>query len=1464
MAKLSYEQTLSKDQSILDLLDSSLQSSHINSLHSSFDTATQDQVDQCALLETENDVQAHMSQKNSYNLPQILRHELRYGDSLELQSHSQEAQLKTNASYLPESLPQYPKTSLSLEERNRCPSDSCSIEENAQIQKDFADILNQAQGMDRYICSMLNLWTERDLNIQNHIALSNTACNKPKLDQSAVREVNVQPLNHVNNEMSAVPLMSHITLKSSGASLSAATTTTFASTTSSYCEDVIAHSKKDLQSKALKGNTDFILEDGYCKNETESLTANHTHASCQPKQDRTIKRLPQVCVLNSENQQDSNQRFFSRAHKRATEPLNSCEHDQFEAESSFLEVDRDLILSSLERPEQFSQIILIQEESNQALSHKTLAHQASAYVDPSVVLAHGHSSSSLCSQECSDLNQVKLEQKTLGRAQNHNAQQDAHQVYAFQEQYAMFNQAPWVSAQNIGPNQDFIKDISSHQISAQRSSIDAVTACLVLMVNETDAFSEKKKPQDSEVALSSSEQSISPEHDSDTDVAEYNLNQTTVRMSRDTLQNHMYLAKAARVLKQNQVDAVIAKDASLDHSAKTEYYWHVASGHIGARQPDGRAKLTTKQDNFVLEDFSSLNKDSIAQAHLVQSFNELAEDMEAIRSQASKTERVLVTQKEQKSKLQGLYSAIRGQEKGNSDKPLHQVLTKVLPRTEKTTNTTMSGITALSDFKDASNCTDSSAYVVSASCENAWQATTSASLYSLDQPNLKNAEWSVELFIGGESVCPQHKTNISANMYTDLHHGHSLLKSFLNKFKQPATKSADNQRSVLYFVGSSHFMWLCASGLSDTRTHYDIGTSGSSTKALSTITKESVGTEATREGRLPQVVVSGADSGLFKSFASHSASFFSSLSLGFEQLRGGQGALAYACTLSTDKLVGQDLSALSWQQDKDFLEGIQDCEQGATSHGLPICTGHNYSYAMPMTPYCKSLALSDVYMGGIETYSALLEAATTLIGEVKALGAWAYESLILPRESISDSAQDYFYFLHDVAFDPSLEQNNVAKVGSNVPLGSTSDLTQASLGVSSLLGLSMFDMADPSMGFLSSNNDDVTLALESRVKALDHPKKINKSTSVLLPHQETQLATFDAPHQVLHQNGQFDASLALKNDRIIDKSRHNRDFLQVNCKGQDLVISNSSEQQDKTNTFSCETVGQTIQGEVLTNMTSLSADDSKQEILASSQEEKLSSAPKKESKSLQASYGLRKVLFAQDFGIQKEAQQRQDYASAFKVGDLETVVQDIKARAASKEWGEKLNCAPLVSKLAVHVCSRWLKRRCTKLEMTAPHDIQESESEIYFDTVSLLIQTMMFAMRADNKVNTDERQALYDFCLSLFGTQITNIRGEIDRCLTMPLDLSYIANRVCYAEERVDIFVLSAVILHENSFIFESYLENLAASLDIDPSLSRCLRYRAQHLIELAKNDLSFKDLDRLYSENRLLVASLAHKNTES
>ena len=125
----------------------------------------------------------------------------------------------------------------------------------------------------------------------------------------------------------------------------------------------------------------------------------------------------------------------------------------------------------------------------------------------------------------------------------------------------------------------------------------------------------------------------------------------------------------------------------------------------------------------------------------------------------------------------------------------------------------------------------------------------------------------------------------------------------------------------------------------------------------------------------------------------------------------------------------------------------------------------------------------------------------------------------------------------------------------------------------------------------------------------------------------------------------------------------------------------------------------------------------------------------------------------------------------------------------------------------------------------------ESSEEIYDSTAKLLIKTMVFAMRADGRISGDEQQSLREFCNAVFHDQIANIRGEIDRLLTIDLAPERIAKLVKYPEESLDIYLLSAVMLDHNQMLEQGYLEILAASLGIDPSTKRELDRRAHQMV---------------------------------
>lgn len=170
--------------------------------------------------------------------------------------------------------------------------------------------------------------------------------------------------------------------------------------------------------------------------------------------------------------------------------------------------------------------------------------------------------------------------------------------------------------------------------------------------------------------------------------------------------------------------------------------------------------------------------------------------------------------------------------------------------------------------------------------------------------------------------------------------------------------------------------------------------------------------------------------------------------------------------------------------------------------------------------------------------------------------------------------------------------------------------------------------------------------------------------------------------------------------------------------------------------------------------------------------------------------------------------------------------QSAKGTAQPQESYQKR----IVTILAQGIFRQWLQRRTMRLLQDSPNLVETHES-VFYHTAMLLIQNMIFAMRADGQIDRNEQQSVLDFCIGVFHDWIKNIRGELDRMLTIDLDPELLARQVEFSEESIDLYLLAAVMLDRNHFLEQSYLENLAACLGIDPTLRRHLNERAHALV---------------------------------
>lgn len=152
--------------------------------------------------------------------------------------------------------------------------------------------------------------------------------------------------------------------------------------------------------------------------------------------------------------------------------------------------------------------------------------------------------------------------------------------------------------------------------------------------------------------------------------------------------------------------------------------------------------------------------------------------------------------------------------------------------------------------------------------------------------------------------------------------------------------------------------------------------------------------------------------------------------------------------------------------------------------------------------------------------------------------------------------------------------------------------------------------------------------------------------------------------------------------------------------------------------------------------------------------------------------------------------------------------------------------AKFIALYAIDVFKRWQKRRLNRF-----NNRLSSKDEfvfLYQDCALLLLKTMVYAFRVDNKIEQDEFKSLNNFYKQILGS--LDVRGIIDGMLTEILDPLYIKEKIAFHEEALDIYMLSALILTQDEILDINYLENLAAVLNIDPTSQKKLDERALNL----------------------------------
>ncbi len=162
-------------------------------------------------------------------------------------------------------------------------------------------------------------------------------------------------------------------------------------------------------------------------------------------------------------------------------------------------------------------------------------------------------------------------------------------------------------------------------------------------------------------------------------------------------------------------------------------------------------------------------------------------------------------------------------------------------------------------------------------------------------------------------------------------------------------------------------------------------------------------------------------------------------------------------------------------------------------------------------------------------------------------------------------------------------------------------------------------------------------------------------------------------------------------------------------------------------------------------------------------------------------------------------------------------------------------CSRKIVSYAFDIFEKWLKRRSAYVySLKTPAKVSNGfyvDDEIYQDTALLLIETMIFASRADAKIDRDERESMLRVYKAVFSHE--DARGMVDALLTGPIDLGHLISHVQYREEAIDVYSLSSAILHCGThFMEEWYLEELSSLLKIDPTLKRSLDQKAKELFD--------------------------------
>ena len=140
----------------------------------------------------------------------------------------------------------------------------------------------------------------------------------------------------------------------------------------------------------------------------------------------------------------------------------------------------------------------------------------------------------------------------------------------------------------------------------------------------------------------------------------------------------------------------------------------------------------------------------------------------------------------------------------------------------------------------------------------------------------------------------------------------------------------------------------------------------------------------------------------------------------------------------------------------------------------------------------------------------------------------------------------------------------------------------------------------------------------------------------------------------------------------------------------------------------------------------------------------------------------------------------------------------------------------LITSKAISLCEKWIQRRCT--DVIGGRDVLQKRS-ISDDCFEILLRTLIFASRADGKIDKDEHNSIISV-LKKFAKE-EDMYGIVDTMLTEDLDARKISSKILFKEEAVDAYFIAAMILQGDNFMERHFLELFAATLEITPSLQK-------------------------------------------